>query len=215
MTHPTLACYFLILCYILVMAKYIRWFKEGGTYFFTVKTFNRQRLFSNETARQFLREAIQETQRQMPFDIPAIVLLPDHIHTIWRMPENDQIFSARWGCIKRRFTKRWSAYSDAGPTVSHSRKKRKEHGVWQRRFWEHLIRDRDDYAHHMDYIHYNPIKHDLVECPHQWPHSSFHHWVKEGAYSKEWLCSCKGKTVAKPKFLDIITNEQNYNDNNS
>jgi putative transposase len=187
------------------MPDYLRWYQEGGTYFFTVKTYKNQSLFSDETARQYLHQAINEVRSEKPFEIPAIVLLPDHLHCIWSLPEQDRDFSYRWGRIKKRFTSLWLNHNGKSLPVSAQRHNRNERGVWQRRFWEHLIRDRDDFAHHMDYIHYNPLKHGYVECPHRWPYSSFHRWIKQGAYREDWLCSCRGKQPKKPTFLDNIS----------
>ncbi len=173
------------------MPDYRRWFRGGGTYFFTVVTFNRRKIFCHSHARGSLHRAIAEVRALRPFEILGVVLLPDHCHCIWKMaPDNDD-FSVRWGMIKRRFTKFWLACGGQDVPVSGSRTKRGERGVWQRRFWEHLIRDQQDFARHMDYIHYNPVKHGHAKCPHQWKHSSFHRWVKEGVYRPDWLCQCR------------------------
>ena len=104
--------------------------------------------------------------------------------------------------IKRIFTKSWLAGGGCDVPVSASRMKRGERGVWQRRFWEHLISDQSDFTRHMDYIHYNPVKHGHVKCPHQWEHSSFHRWVREGIYRPDWMCQCR-KDSEIPDFEDI------------
>ena len=184
------------------MPDYRRWFRAGGTYFFTVVTYNRQKIFCNAHARSFLQRGISEVQALRPFEMLGVVLLPDHCHCIWKMAADDEDFSVRWGMIKRRFTKFWLACGGQDIPVSGSRIKRGERGVWQRRFWEHLIRDQQDFARHMDYIHYNPVKHGHVSCPHQWKHSSFHHWVKEGVYRCDWLCQCR-QNSEPPNFDDI------------
>jgi len=176
------------------MPDYRRWFRGSGTYFFTVVTFNRRKIFSNEIARSSLHWAIAEVQALRPFEMTGVVLLPDHCHCIWKMPDDDDDFSVRWRMIKRRFTKSWLACGGRDVPVSASRMKRGERGVWQRRFWEHLIADQQDFARHMDYIHYNPVKHGHVRCPHQWEYSSFHRWVKEGVYRSDWLCQCRGNS---------------------
>lgn len=132
----------------------------------------------------------------------GIVLLSDHCHCIWKMPDDDVDFSVRWHMIKRRFTKSWLTNGGEDMPVSTSRTKRGERGVWQRRFWEHLISDQLDIARHMDYMHYNPVKHCLVKCPHQWEHSSFHRWVSEGIYRSDWLCQCQEEREI-PDFEDI------------
>jgi len=185
------------------MPDYKRWLCIGGTYFFTVITYNRRKIFGDAHARASLRRAMAEVQALHPFKILGIVLLPDHCHCIWKMSENDDNFSVRWGMIKRRFTKAWLTRGGQDMSVSLSRTKRGERGVWQRRFWEHLIQDQQDFARHMDYIHYNPIKHEYVRCPHQWKHSSFHRWVKEQVYQFDWLCQCQEN--CKPPDFDVIS----------
>jgi putative transposase len=104
------------------------------------------------------------------------VILPDHLHCLWRLPEKEKNFSTRWRLIKRYFS------MEINTAINH----RKEKEVWQRRFWEHVIRDEDDWKNHMDYIHYNPVKHQLVQSPGDWQHSSFHYWVEKGIYEKNW-----------------------------
>ena len=116
----------------------------------------------------------------------AVVILPDHLHTIWSMPEDDSDFSTRWRRIKEEFTKTYLANGGMEIQPSESGKKKKERGIWQRRFWEHSIRDEQDFEQHLDYIHYNPVKHGLVKSPHDWPYSSFSKWVKKGVYDEEW-----------------------------
>jgi putative transposase len=184
------------------MPDYRRWFREGGTYFFTVVTYNRRNIFSNELARSFLHRAIAEVMAFRPFEMQGIVLLPNHCHCIWKMPDDDENFSVRWQMIKRRFTKSWLNRRGDDVPVSVSRTKRGERGVWQRRFWEHLIVDQQDLARHMDYIHYNPVKHRYTRCPHQWEHSSFHRWVREGVYEMDWVCQCNQDNEI-PDFKDI------------
>jgi len=184
------------------MPDYKRWFRTGGIYFFTVVTYNRRKIFRAAGARTSLHRVISEVQASHPFEILGVVLLPDHCHCIWKMPANDNNFSMRWRLIKRRFTKLWLSCGGQDVPVSASRSKRGERGVWQRRFWEHLIRDQQDFARHMDYIHYNPVKHGYVRCPHQWKHSSFHRWVKEGVYKSDWLCQCR-ENLEPPDFEDI------------
>jgi len=169
------------------MPDYKRWFCAGGTYFFTIVTYNRRKIFCDAHARASLHHAMAEVQASRPFEMLSVVLLPDHCHCIWKMAADDDNFSVRWGMIKRRFTRLWLTCGGQDVSVSPSRTKRGESGVWQRRFWEHLIRDQQDFARHMDYIHYNPVKHGYVRCPHQFQHSSFHRWVKERVYEFDWL----------------------------
>jgi len=185
------------------MPNYRRYYQPGGTYFFTVKTFRYQRYLCTSHARSLLREAIERTRKERPFEIPAFVLLPDHLYTIWVLPEGDSDFSQRWSLIKRRFTFSWAEYHVAKP-VSVAMEKRHEQSVWQKRFWEHRIRDEEDFGHHMNYIHYNPIKHGLVQCPHQWEYSSFQRYVREGVLRKDWLCSCKPGPVESMDFMNYI-----------
>ena len=184
------------------MPDYRRWFHAGGTYFFTVVTYNRRKIFQDTHARDTLRRAILQVQALRPFEILGMVLLPDHCHCVWKMATDDDNFSIRWSMIKRRFTKSWLADDGQDVPISRSRIKRGERSVWQRRFWEHLIRDQHDFALHMNYIHYNPVKHGHAKCPHQWEYSSFHRWVKEGICKRDWMCQCQrdGKT---PDFKAI------------
>jgi putative transposase len=186
------------------MAKYRRWYREGGTYFFTVKTYKQQEFLCDSFARAALRLAIEQTRAEKPFEIVGWVLLPNHLHAVWKMPENDDDFSIRWSMIKRRFTRQWLRQHQPKVQCTPRMQHKREPGVWQRRFWEHLIQDEVDMANHIDYIHYNPIKHGLVTCPHNWPYSTFHRWAKEGAYRMDWLCSCKTKQSVRPLFMDDI-----------
>lgn len=119
-----------------------------------------------------------------PFTIDAFVLLPDHLHCIWTMPEGDRDFSIRWRLTKSYFSRKCDATHKNIP--SRSRRKKKEQAVWQRRFWEHLIRDEQDFVKHIEYIHYNPVKHGLAKAPKDWEYSSFHRYVREGVYDLEW-----------------------------
>ena len=169
------------------MPEYRRPFAPGATFFFTVVTNFRRPILTGSAALEFLRTAFREERAHHTFEIDAIVILPDHLHCLWVLPENDTRFSMRWSAIKGRFT---ALFLSAGGTEtgrSESRRKRGERGIWQRRFWEHVIRDEVDYERHLDYIHYNPVKHDLARCPHEWSHSSFAKWVRQGAYDADWM----------------------------
>ncbi len=185
------------------MPDYRRWYLPGGTYFFTVVTEGRSPLFANETARSLLRSAINETRERFPFSLVAIVLLPDHLHTIWALPLGDLDFSTRWSFLKRRFTQSWLVCGGAQQSISASKSKNRRRGVWQRRFWEHMIRDERDLENHCNYIHFNPVKHGLVPCAHAWPHSSFARFVTQGFYPSDWYCRCSGKTPKVPSFDEI------------
>jgi putative transposase len=168
------------------MSNYRRSYIPGGTFFFTVVTEGRAPLFKHEGARASLRGALQACRQRWPFRIDAIVLLPEHLHALWTLPEKDTNYSTRWAWIKKEFTKAWLAAGGAEQHRSWSRRRERRRGVWQRRFWEHTIWDADDFERHFDYIHYNPVKHGLAECPSDWPFSSFHRWVRLGVYPKEW-----------------------------
>ena len=170
------------------MPEYRRARTEGATYFFTVVTYRRQPILCLDKSRQILRDVISQVQRSHPFRVDAWVLLPDHIHCLWSLPEGDRNYSVRWALIKKEFTKRVRLV--LGPEVDHHRSEsRKRHGertIWQRRFWEHQIRNEEDYTRHMDYVHYNPVKHGLAKSPKDWPHSTFHRYVAEGMYEADW-----------------------------
>jgi putative transposase len=174
------------------MPNYRRYRVPGGTYFFTVVTYRRRRIFIGETARQCLRDAMETIRAKRPFDMPAIILLPEHLHAIWKLPRGDDDYSTRWKRIKEKFTISWLAAGGTEAPLTPSRRKRQERGVWQRRFWEHLIEDEHDFERHFDYIHYNAVKHREVNCPKDWPHSSFHRWAAKGVYEPDWGCSRHG-----------------------
>ena len=160
--------------------------REGQMYFFTLVTDRRQEILTSDLGRSLLRMAMTKVRQEAPFHIKAIVLLPDHLHTIWEMPPNDTDYSTRWKKIKATFTKHWHREGGASTARSDSRKKRGEQGVWQRRFFEHTCRDKLDLKRCLDYLHVNPLKHRLVERVRDWPWSSFHRYVQLGEYSEEW-----------------------------
>ena len=164
------------------MRTYIRSKVPGAVYFFTVNLAER---YDNPLLVKHvsnLREAFRKTRRTHPFTVEAVVILPDHLHCLWRMPENDFNFSTRWRLIKAHF----SRSLPVGEAISASRGRKGERGIWQRRLWEHTIRDETDFARHMDYIHYNPVKHGHVMAVGEWPHSSFHRCVERGLYQPDW-----------------------------
>ncbi len=163
------------------MPTYRRNFVAGGSYFFTVNLANRRFRLLTENI-DLLRAAFRYTRQRHPFAIEAIVVLPDHLHTIWTMPEGDSDFAVRWAIMKARFSRALRK----GEPVSASRRRRRERGIWQRRYWEHTIRDEDDFARHVDYIHFNPVKHGHVESVGAWPFSSFHRMVRLGFYPESW-----------------------------
>jgi putative transposase len=164
------------------MTDYRRYRVKGGTYFFTVNLVERKRKLLTEQV-DLLRDAFRTVKNDHPFQIDAIVILPDHLHTVWTLPEGDDDFSLRWRQIKSAF----SRGIGSGERISKSRTQKQERGIWQRRFWEHAIRDERDYANHLDYIHFNPVKHKLVERVIDWPYSSFHRYVRLEVYPVNWL----------------------------
>jgi putative transposase len=163
---------------------YRRVYLPGGTYFFTLVTYNRRPILSSPENIQILRNAFQYTLGRYPFSIAATITLPDHIHFIWTLPENSGDYSTPWRLIKSHFTRNWQQKN--GCSESASRRKKGEADVWQRRFWEHLIRDEDDLTNHVEYIHYNPVKHGLVNAPSEWKYSSFMNYVRDGVYVLDW-----------------------------
>ncbi len=170
------------------MPNYRRYFVPGGTYFFTLKTERNAPLFRVEPNVRLLGEVIREMKGKWPLTINAIVLLPDHLHTIWSLPPGDADYPTRWAWLKKEFTVRYLANGGKEQPRSESRQRNRRRGVWQRRYWEHTIEDEDDFEAHFDYIHWNPVKHGYVTCPKDWPYSSFHRWVKAGVYPIDWGC---------------------------
>ncbi len=150
------------------MKAYRRAFQPGGHYFFTLVTHRRTPWLTSDNARLRLRAAFVKVARQRPFTIDAFVLLPDHLHAIWCLPRGDCDFSTRWRLIKHHV-------STGMPECR-----------WQPRFWEHLLRDEDDWRRHVDYIHYNPMKHELAARPGDWPYSTFARAVARGWYDEDW-----------------------------
>ncbi len=167
------------------MSWYRRNKTPGGTYFFTLVTYRRRQILTDDSCRQWLREAIELTRRTRPFVIDAWVLLPDHLHCLWTLPEGNADYTTRWRVIKTEFSKRATSYHKP-EWLTHSKKKRRESTLWQRRFWEHTIRDEHDYANHVDYIHYNPVKHGWVKHPRYWPFSTYHRYSRDALYPTNW-----------------------------
>ena len=158
----------------------------GNNFFLTLVTYDRRRIFENPNARRFLREAIAITNQERPWITRGIVLIPDHLHMLWRMPDGDTDYSTRIAIIKKRFTRAILQAGLVEPSVTAGQARHRRRGVWQERFWEHTIRDAKDFRFHLDYIHMNPVKHGLVQKPWDWPHSSFRDWVTKGFYEKDW-----------------------------
>lgn len=162
------------------MVNYRRHYVKGGTFFFTVNLRNRKStLLVNKI--DLLRYSMHKVKKENPYAIKAIVILPDHIHAILVLPEGDDDYSLRWRKIKRYFT---IELINAG--IKPSKNRHGEYSVWQRRFWEHTIRDDKDLEAHVNYIHYNPVKHGYVKRVTDWPYSSFHRYVKQGILNIDW-----------------------------
>jgi putative transposase len=172
------------------MRTYTRALLPGATYFFTLAVADRNAgpLLDNIGA---LRNAFRTVRRAHPFAIDAIVVLPDHLHCLWTLPEGDSDYPTRWRLIKAAF----SRAMPPGEPVSDSRARRGERAVWQRRYWEHVIRDERDFERHVDYIHYNPVKHGWSEAPGRWPYSSFRKFVAAGVYDATWAADEKVRAL--------------------
>ena len=164
------------------MTDYRRAYVPGASWFFTVNLADRHNnpLFVEHIEQ--LRAAFRYVKQRHPYRMDAVVILPDHIHCIWTLPPNDADFSTRWNLLKGHFSRAIAK----GEPISPSRIQRRERGIWQRRFWEHLLRDQDDWNRHVDYIHWNPVKHGWVERVADWPYSSFHQLVEQGVYQQDW-----------------------------
>ncbi len=184
------------------MSNYRRARVTGASYFFTVNLAQKGKALLTDHIDE-LRAAFSVTMRERPFVCDAIVILPDHIHAVWTMPKGDADFSTRWGAIKARFTRQVKSNRRVGlyptddqkigqtvgwnPTLRSPSKNRKgDAGIWQRRYWEHCIRDERDYRNHLEYCWGNPVKHGFVERAVDWPFSSLHREIARGAISPEW-----------------------------
>ena len=161
--------------------RYRRSYVEGGTYSFTVNLLERDKSLLVDYV-DCLRHSIRWVKERHPFGIDAWVVLPDHMHAVWTLPEGDADYSSRWREIKKRFSKSLPKVE----MVSEVRRRKGERGIWQRRFWEHTIKNEQDHKYHVDYVHFNPLKHGLVENLRDWPFSSFHKLVKDGVYTMDW-----------------------------
>ena len=168
------------------MSRYRRSRTPGGTYFFTVVTYQRRPILTQLESREILRQVIHEVRKSHPFTVDAWVLLPNHFHCLWTLPEGDEDYSKRLGLIKASFSKKAKQLFHREKWMNQSKKQHRESTIWQRRFWEHKIRDDRDYQNHMDYLHYNPVKHELVKRVKDWPYSTFHRYVEKGVYPDEW-----------------------------
>jgi len=165
------------------MTDYRRLYIPGASWFFTVNLAQRH---GNRLLVEYidcLQASFAYVKRRHPFRIDAIAVMPEHLHCIWTLPDDDTDFSTRWNLIKGHFSRRMPK----DDVVSPSRVRKRERGIWQRRLWEHCLRDQDDFNRHVDYIHWNSVKHGWVQRVQDWPHSSFHHYVRQGIYPLDWL----------------------------
>lgn len=168
------------------MSRYRRADAPGATYFFTVVTYHRQPILCEPLVREALRNAIHEVRTKRPFMVDAWVLLPDHLHCLWTLPPGDADFASRWSLIKRRVSMACGKQFRQESWITASKKKHRESTVWQRRFWEHQIRDESDMQRHVEYVHYNPVKHSLCRNPQDWPYSTIHRYIKTGIVPANW-----------------------------
>jgi len=170
------------------MPDYRRVLHPGGTYFFTVNLL--QRYGNDLLIREIdaLRRVVRSVKKRHPFLIHGWVVLPEHLHCVIELPAGDADFSLRWRLIKMEFSK----LLPATERKSRVRRNRGERGIWQRRFWEHVIRNDADYRAHIDYVHINPVKHGLVSRVRDWPYSTFHRWVEQGVYPLDWAGGDEG-----------------------
>ncbi len=175
------------------MSDYLRTHLNGSTYFFTVVTYMRYPIFKEATSINLLKKCFQNVMKIHLFNLDAIVILPDHLHTIWTLPEDESDYSTRWKQIKGSFSRSYGGSNSR--KITESMQKKGEKGIWQRRFWEHLIRNQEDFNRHCDYIHYNPVKHGLVNSPSEWEFSSLKKFVEKGIYNKDWGKVIKGDLV--------------------
>ena len=164
--------------------RYRRAVVAGGSFFFTLVTEKRRPIFSSDDAVNVLRKAFRSVHDSRPFSLDAIVVLPDQLHCIWTLPPGDADFATRWRLIKTWFTK----HCDPAlrPVPGGVQSKRQEQAIWQHRYWEHMLRDEKDFERHVEYIHYNPVKHGVATAPMEWPYSSFRRYVEAGVYDVSW-----------------------------
>lgn len=177
----------------MIMSRYRR--ATGSTFFFTVFSCRRRAILCDDRIRTALRQAIALVRSRHPFVIEACVLLPNHIHTIWTLPDCDNDFSIRWSEIKRFVSSSCRAAYHEPSIQTQAARERRESTIWHRRFWEHRIRDEHDFARHCDYIHFNPVKHGQVRRVGDWPYSTFHRYVRHGIYAHDWAGTAECSTL--------------------
>lgn len=160
--------------------------RTGSTYFFTLVSFRRQPILCLPPIRSELRLAIQNVRVTRPFNIEAWVLMPDHLHCIWTLPQGDTDYSTRWALIKNAVSRFAGVSIPAIRTASSSRVRHRDAAIWQRRFYEHQIRDELDFERHVDYVHFNPVRHGHAGSAADWRFSTFHRYVRAGVYASDW-----------------------------
>lgn len=169
---------------------------KGGTYFFTVNLADRKRTLLVDEF-ETLRSVINHVKKQHPFHLDALVVLPEHLHAILTLPVNDNDFAKRWMLVKAGFSRRLPKLE----RVNDSRKSKGERGIWQRRYWEHVIHDEQDYEKHVNYIHYNPVKHGYVKRAIDWPYSTIHEYIRKGILDEGWAYE---ESDAESEFGEMI-----------
>ncbi len=175
------------------MPNYVRNWVPGGTYFFTVTLRDRRSGLLTQYV-DALRNAVRETREKYPFAIIAMVILPDHLHCVWKLPPDDHDFATRWKSIKSRFSRAIPRDAFVRPDALRIG----ERGIWQRRYWEYTIRNERDLANHIDYIHINPVKHGYVTRASDWPHSSIHRYVASGIVTTDWAAEISDADFGEP-----------------
>ncbi|SUD91970.1 REP-associated tyrosine transposase [Psychrobacter phenylpyruvicus] len=163
------------------MRRYIRDNTYGGCYFITFVLQDRQSSLLTDYIAEF-RMAYRDTKKNYDFNLDAMVVLPDHVHMILTLPESSNNYSIIIASLKSQFSRRMNKEE----SISQSRQKKRERGIWQRRFWEHRIRDDLDYQRHIEYIHFNPVKHGYVNSPKDWQYSTLRKFIDAGIYTQDW-----------------------------
>ncbi|MEO8102667.1 MAG: transposase [Betaproteobacteria bacterium] len=173
--------------------KYRHAFIPGGSFFFTVVTEKRRPVLASAESVDVLRAAFRAVRLARPFNLDAMVVLPDHLHCIWTLPPGDADFAIRWRLVKTWFTKHRDPALRVEP--NRARTAKSEQGIWQHRYGEHALRDDADFARHVEYIHFNPVKHGLASSAMEWPYSSFRRYMEAGDYPADWGGSATGLEV--------------------
>jgi REP-associated tyrosine transposase len=182
------------------MPNFRRTHDPDGTFFFTLVTDGRAPFLCDDLAPRLLRDITRQTQARWPFTIDAMVVLPDHLHTIWTLPDQDTDYSIRLAWLKKEFTKRWLQHRGAERVRSIGRARERRRGIWQPKFWEHAVRDERDLERCVEYVHYNPVSHGVTTCPNAWRWSSFARWVRAGDYPADWACACGPGVAVRMDF---------------